>query len=250
MKAALILLDNAISREGDFADQGKELLIKSGFTADDCIKFDYFANGILPDYKEFNLLYLTGSRRDSWRDDEFNHKLMEYIRDLWEYNKGVDKNSQVKIVAVCFGHQIVSRALGFEVGVNELGWEIGPTLVHVSPEEKNKVKAKGFDIDHYVISMIHQDIVLPSKSSSGLWQEVEIFGSTDKCSIQSLYHSWLLSFQGHPEFSNEINKELVIRNHQNKIISDNLFNDAHDRCINLQQEGSTKLAAWISNFAL
>lgn len=31
----------------------------------------------------------------------------------------------VKIIGICFGHQVVARALGGECIPNQLGWEIG-----------------------------------------------------------------------------------------------------------------------------
>jgi GMP synthase-like glutamine amidotransferase len=34
---------------------------------------------------------------------------------------------------VCFGHQIISRALGGDVGKNPGGWEVGPTIVKTTP---------------------------------------------------------------------------------------------------------------------
>jgi GMP synthase-like glutamine amidotransferase len=36
-------------------------------------------------------------------------------------------------LGICFGHQIICRALGGEVGRNPNGWEIGPTTLKTTP---------------------------------------------------------------------------------------------------------------------
>jgi GMP synthase-like glutamine amidotransferase len=52
--------------------------------------------------------------------------LTQYIRDL------ASSHSRVKIVGICFGHQIVAQALGGQVVPNNGLWEIGVSQVKLT----------------------------------------------------------------------------------------------------------------------
>lgn len=41
-----------------------------------------------------------------------------------EFTKRILAQDRVRILGICFGHQIVGRALGTKVGPNDQGWEI------------------------------------------------------------------------------------------------------------------------------
>jgi len=41
--------------------------------------------------------------------------------------KEVLEQRRVRIIAACFGHQIVGRAMGARVGRSDKGWEVGVT---------------------------------------------------------------------------------------------------------------------------
>ena len=47
----------------------------------------------------------------------------QWILDLVEYTKQA-YNEQKRIIGVCFGHQILARALGARVEGNDKGWEV------------------------------------------------------------------------------------------------------------------------------
>ena len=48
-----------------------------------------------------------------------------YIRDLIE--------EEIPLLGVCFGHQLVARAMGGRVAPNPRGWEIGTTILQLTP---------------------------------------------------------------------------------------------------------------------
>lgn len=53
-------------------------------------------------------------------------KLIEYCAEALQTNR-------VRIIGVCFGHQILARAIGVEVGRNPDGWEAAVHDVQLSP---------------------------------------------------------------------------------------------------------------------
>lgn len=55
------------------------------------------------------------------------------------------EQDRVRVIGVCFGHQIVGRALGCVVDRNEKGWEISITNVSL-----NDVGKKAYGIDTFV----------------------------------------------------------------------------------------------------
>lgn len=51
---------------------------------------------------------------------------------LVEFTKKVLEQRRVKIIGVCFGHQIVGRALGVKVDRSDKGWEASVTAIDLT----------------------------------------------------------------------------------------------------------------------
>ena len=102
--------------------------------------------GSYPELGDVDALLLTGSRHNAYEDEEWIRKLVEYTRDALD-------GGRVRVVGVCFGHQIVGRALGSKVGVSDKGWEVAVTEVELTPEGK-----KVFALDKLVRIPIHTDL--------------------------------------------------------------------------------------------
>lgn len=78
---------------------------------------------------------------------------------------------------------------------------------------------------------MHRDIVFEYPEG------VEELAYTDKCSVQGMYVSKrLITVQGHPEFNEEIVRELLIARHEAKIFDDEVFRDAMSR-VDKYQDG-------------
>lgn len=50
-----------------------------------------------------------------------------WILKLVDFTRGVLDDKRVRATGVCFGHQIIGRALGVAVGRSTAGWEISVT---------------------------------------------------------------------------------------------------------------------------
>lgn len=242
----LILLDDFKSEYGDFADQGEDLLKKTNPYNSGIHfkfkKFDLINKNELPDISDENFkldaIYLTGSRKDCYDES------IKWIPKLIDFLKMVIKETNIKIIGVCFGHQVLSKLFDLKVVKNEEGWEMGNTLIKINNFEK---------LDHlitedFIISEMHQDIVIRDDEIL-LKNNLICFGETRKCNVQGLYlRNKLLSFQGHPEFDSKFCLGLAEKRWSNCLIDDQLWLDIEDRYNSLNNEGDTKILDSITNF--
>ncbi|MGO2353785.1 MAG: glutamine amidotransferase-related protein [Marinomonas foliarum] len=134
---------------------------------------------------------ITGSKADAYADEPWIIRLCEFIR-------AVDAKSQV-LVGICFGHQVIARALGGRVAKFDGGWGVGVHHYQVMDNVKSPLTQKNI-----AFCAFHQDQVLekPEKMTS--------FLSSDFCQYAGLiYEDRILTFQGHPEFSKAYENELI-----------------------------------------
>ena len=59
-----------------------------------------------------------------------------WINTLVDFTASILKQNRIRIIGVCFGHQIVGRAMGVEVGRNDDGWEAAVYDVDLSEKGK------------------------------------------------------------------------------------------------------------------
>ena len=127
---------------------------------------------------------LTGSKHGAYEDHPFIAPLEEFIRAA---NAG-----SVPMVGICFGHQIIAKALGGRVEKFEGGWSIGRTEYH-------------FDtLGHIHLNAWHQDqVITPPEGATTI-------AATDFCAHAALnYGDKILTIQPHPELSPPIIAEYV-----------------------------------------
>lgn len=226
MKIAFILLDDFQTKDDkDFADLGMELISKILTPSTSSLslwfkleKFDYVRKGELPNAAEFDTIYLTGSRKDSYLDNPFNNKLIQYLSNV------ITGGYNVKLLGICFGHQIIARSIGLKTGVNPLGWEMGNTIV------KNGE-------DTFVISEMHRDIVYAENLDVLEKFNISTFGSSDKCNIQGFKGGKLLTFQGHPEFDSDLTMAMIKSKFENGLVDSKFYEDAIERYKKLKEDG-------------
>lgn len=164
---------------------------------------------------------------------------MPWINRLVEFTKQVYAQDRVRLIGICFGHQIIGRALGVPVGRSDIGWEIAVCDINLTEKGKElfgkeKLVSLSFPVRAVNIANIsvflqslqqmHKDIV------SAYPKEVTPLGSSPRCAVQGMYIARkLITVQGHPEFNGEIMTELLTLRNKQGIFSDEQFNEAIKR---------------------
>lgn len=166
--------------------------------------------GVFPqhhDLASYDGFVITGSCYDAHSNDPWIMDLIHLVNKLDSMHK--------KILGICFGHQIVARALGGKVGRSPNGWDIGVRAVNVSSSLPLALSSLNLP-SKISIFKCHRDEILelPAKAEVIAWSEktgVEIFS----------YGDHILGIQGHPEFTYDILLHFIDR-----IINRNLVQEA------------------------
>lgn len=104
-----------------------------------------------------------------------------WIIKLVEYTAKVLAQDRVRIIGVCYGHQIVGRALGVKVGPNEEGWEVAVHDVDLTEQGKQL-----FGLEKLVLTCSLSACLLPFKHDDQLPANgIEISSVSNKCIVTS-----------------------------------------------------------------
>ncbi len=126
---------------------------------------------------------ITGSRHGAYEDLPFIRPLEALIRRAVE--------EAIPVVGICFGHQIVARALGGRVEKFDGGWAVGP-------------QAYDFGGETLTLNAWHQDQVIEPPA------EAEIIATHPFCPYAGLrYGDRALTVQAHPEFDDGFLEGLI-----------------------------------------
>ena len=170
---------------------------------------------------------ITGSQYSSYEEISWIKELEDYIRLL--------SQEKIKLIGICFGHQMIAQSLGGKVEKNTKGWELGITATHIN---------KTFDwmqpSREFFFSLVsHQDHVTQLPEHAINFAETNLSPYSGFC-----IDSHILTFQGHPEFSNEYVKLII------KLQEKNLSNEQRQSAkASLHQNDDHELIMnWIFNF--
>ncbi|KAI9732379.1 MAG: hypothetical protein M1834_001587 [Cirrosporium novae-zelandiae] len=207
---------DVLGREGLSSKKGLEIS-----------RWDVVYEQVYPEIGEIDAVLITGSKHNSFDDEPWILKLVEFIKEILAQDR-------VRIVGVCFGHQILGRALGAKVARSEVGWET--SVCGVDLTEKGK---EVFGLDKLSLHQMHRDIVYEYPEG------VQDLGESDRCKVQAMYvPRKFISVQGHPEFNGEIMNELLESRHAQGIFDDKTFEDSMGRAKN-HHDGVAVAAAFL-----
>ncbi len=107
-----------------------------------------------------------------------------------------------KFVGICFGHQLLAKALQGRVALSERGWGVGMSF--------NQIEVKKPWMEPYQPSL---DLVVSHQDQiTELPEGADVLASSHFCPYYMLqYGSQLMSVQGHPEFSKSYSSALIAR---------------------------------------
>ncbi|WP_299346211.1 type 1 glutamine amidotransferase [uncultured Maritalea sp.] len=129
---------------------------------------------------------ITGSAHGAYEDLPWIAKLEDFLRQTYA--------KDVPIVGICFGHQILAKAMGGEVVKYDQGWSIGNQAYALAAPLDEKVRVVAW----------HQDQV------TKLPEHAECLGSSPFCQNAFVrYGNTAFTMQAHPEFDTAFGKDLM-----------------------------------------
>lgn len=84
-----------------------------------------------PDPESIDAVLITGSRHSAYADDDWIVRLTAFTRRLL-----LGDDNRVRVIGVCFGHQIAARALGARIAPSPFGWELSVTEMQLTEKGK------------------------------------------------------------------------------------------------------------------
>lgn len=136
--------------------------------------------------------YLTNGASSSVNDpDPWIAAFAEFVRRLHD--------GHARLFGICFGHQMIAKALGGRVERSERGWGVGVHKVAVTAREPWMVPPA----TSFRIVCSHQDQVTQLPAGA------VVLAATAHCPVSLFRCGSLVGIQGHPEFSTRYARALL-----------------------------------------
>ena len=174
--------DQLLPDYGNYADMFAAMLGDFDFT----FRHYTVVDGHFPEsVSEVDGWMVTGSKHSVFEELDWIRQLEAFIRQAHA--------AKVPMVGICFGHQVMAKAMGGTVERFEGGWNVG-TRTYTRFDTGVVQTALAF----------HQDQVVELPPTA------EVLGESDNCRFAVLrYGNWGLTFQPHPEFTPPFFEELT-----------------------------------------
>ncbi|QMT59947.1 GMP synthase [Legionella sp. PC997] len=170
---------------------------------------------------------ITGSRHGVNEDLSWIRALEEFVRCLHAARK--------KIIGICFGHQLIAKALGGKVIKAHQGWGIGVSVNKIT--QLKPWMSPSLGILNLIVSHQDQVVLLP--------EGAEVLAASDFCPFYMVQiRDNLLTVQGHPEYSKSYSRALI------ELRKNNLSQEVAAQGLkSLQQHCDDRVfAKWVVNF--
>lgn len=174
------LPDEMIESFGDYDRMYKDMLKGRGYEFQTWNVVD----GVFPSSPtEVDGWLISGSKHGAYEDHDWLPPLEDLIRSI--------RDEGVPLVGICFGHQIIAKALGGKVAKYDGGWSVG--LVDYD-----------FGAETLALNAWHQDQIIEKP------EDATVLASTPFCENAALaYGDTIFTVQPHPEFGVEAVDALI-----------------------------------------
>lgn len=166
-----------------------EMVIDAFGKVDPALKFSIFdaINEELPELDACDVFLCTGSTSSSYERTPWILSLEDFVRNCACTDK--------KLLGICFGHQLITQALGGKVEPCDRGWALGTGFYELNSHKSWMTPALG-KMD---ILVMHRDQV------TGIPERSKTIAQSQFCPYFMVQHGPnILTVQGHPEFTPEI----------------------------------------------
>ncbi len=226
MRLGLLVCDHVrpefLHVSGDYEDMFRRLFASHDEV--EVVGYDVIGGELPADTSGCDAWITTGSRY-SVNDEE------PWIRDLEQFVRQV-ADSAAPFIGICFGHQLIAKALGGSVVRSDRGWGVGLKEVDVRGD-------LGLG-DSYRVLTSHQDQI------DALPPGGEILGWNEHCPVAMLgVGDNMVGIQGHPEFDPDYSEALMESRRGNLIPEETV--DAGLASLG-ESPDSARLADWIIDF--
>ncbi len=132
---------------------------------------------------------LGGSAASAWEDSASNDHLLDLI--------AICRHGEIPLLGICFGAQLLGRALGGHVAPHPEGIELGAPAIRLTAKGRDHFLFKGLEGNGLIWSVeTHRDAVLT------LPPECVLLASTEHTPVQAFsFRGLLCGVQFHPEMS-------------------------------------------------
>ncbi|KAH9975239.1 class I glutamine amidotransferase-like protein [Lactifluus volemus] len=174
-------------------------------------------------------IIITGSAASAYEGAEWINKLVSWVADVAKHRP------RIKIIGICFGHQIIARAFGGECVSNNGTWEVAITEVSLTDLGQRIFGAPTINIQQ--MHRDHVPFVPPSFHLLGSTlisrnQGMVRFADPDiplPASDAPIPQIHILTLQGHPEFTTGIVKEIIRARNESGVMDNDTVEDAWSR---------------------
>ncbi|KAG9086238.1 hypothetical protein FS749_003792 [Ceratobasidium sp. UAMH 11750] len=186
--------------------------------------------GIYPEDEKlfgYDGIVITGSAASAYAPSSWIPPLLDFVARVTK------DFPNIRILGICFGHQIVARALGGVCVASEQGWEVG-----VFDVQLNSLGSEVFGQRELRVQQMHRDHV----PATSIPPNFQIIGSTPGCENQGMVLRYpgssnldglqgihILTIQGHPEFHESIVSKVIDARELSGVMSPAVVADGRER---------------------